>query len=144
MSSQMWFSILAATAGIKQHLSDDINQLRHIGRLDLMEVCTPSDSGLTEACLRIGLQGRRLSNWSGHDLATESGTQKVLEEIRLYRPRKVWWSPPCDPFSSWQVCNQRTEEQIKKLKAKRRRGWRILRHIPRRTAHHDRWRGVVC
>ena len=75
------------------------------------------------------MQGKRLSNWSGHDLATDVGTQRTLEELRLWKPRKVWWSPPCDPFSSLQNINQRTEEQVRKLKAKRRRGWRILRHI---------------
>ena len=129
MSTTMWMTILAATSMIKTNLADDINAARHVGRLDIMEICTPTDSGLMQACMEKGLQGKRLSNWSGHDLATDVGTQRTLEELRLWKPRKVWWSPPCDPFSSLQNINQRTEEQVRKLKAKRRRGWRILRHI---------------
>ena len=78
-STAMWMTVMAASASIKNELVSDIAELRHTHAMDVMEVCTPADSGLMEACLQRGLYGKRLSNWSGHDLATEAGTQRALE-----------------------------------------------------------------
>ena len=117
MSTCLWLTVMAATSCIKQDITVDVGSLRDAGRLDLVEVCTPQDSGLVQAIREDGRQGTRLSIWNGFDLATTKGLNRTLEYLRLHKPRRVWWSPPCTPFSVVQNANQRTEEQVKKLQA---------------------------
>ena len=69
-------------------------------------------AGRTEAACRSSL-------WCGHDLSTREGLRLVLEQINTLRPKRVWVSPPCGPYSPLQNINQRTPSQIQDLKAKR-------------------------
>ena len=129
MTTCLWLTVKTAASCIKQDIAVDVGALRDAGRLDLVEVCTPQDSGLVQAIREDGRQGTRLSIWNGFDLATTKGFNRTLEYLRLHKPRRVWWSPPCTPFSVVQNANQRTDAQVKKLLAKRRMGLRILKHI---------------
>ena len=79
MSMCLWLTVMAAASCIKQDIAADIGALRDTGRLDLVEVCAPQDSGLVQAIREDGRQGTRLSIWNGFDLAT-SDTQQNTEQ----------------------------------------------------------------
>ena len=97
-------------------------------RLELMEIACEPDSLLASAVqARTGRSDAacRSSLWCGHDLATSAGLSRVLEQIRVLRPKRVWVSPPCDPYSPLQNFNQRTPAQVQDLKHKRATAQRI-------------------
>ena len=98
------------------------------GRMEFLEVACEPDSLLADTVrARTGRSDAagRSSLWCGHDLATSAGLSKVLEQIHVLRPRNVWVSPPCGPYSPLQHVNQRTPSQIRDLKAKRATAQRI-------------------
>ena len=78
MSMCLWLTVMAAASCIKQDIAAEIGALRDTGRLYLVEVCAPQDSGLVRAIREAGRQGTRLSIWDGFDLAT-SDTQQNTE-----------------------------------------------------------------
>ena len=82
MSPTLWMTILAATTAIKTDIATEINGARHMGKLDVVEVCTPEHSGLTDAVRAAGLEGARLSNWNGFDLATTAGRNRTYDFLR--------------------------------------------------------------
>ena len=90
-------------------------------RMDLFEVCCPHDSGLSRAVAAEGGVAQRFSFWNGFDVATRNGTRRLLDEAKLKRPRHAWFSPPCDPWSTYQATTQRTPKQIERLIEKRRK-----------------------
>ena len=94
----------------------------------LMEVCCTPESILSEVVQKLeGHSGAavRCSLFNGCDLSQGSGVKLVLERIRLERPRNVWISPPCDPFSPLQHLNSRTEEQRRELEEKRQHAQKV-------------------
>ena len=97
-------------------------------RLELMEIACEPDSLLASAVqARTGRSDAacRSSLWCGHDLATSAGLSRVLEQIRALKPKRVWVSPPCGPYSPLQNVNQRTPAQVQDLKQKRATAQRI-------------------
>ena len=97
-------------------------------RVELMEIACEPDSLLASAVqARTGRSDAacRSSLWCGHDLATPEGLSQVLEQILALRPKRVWISPPCGPYSPLQNVNQRSPAQIRELKAKRATAQRI-------------------
>ena len=90
-------------------------------RLFLLEVACSEKSVLTqEACRQLGEQSaQRCSIWNGYDLTTEAGVQKIKKLISKLRPRHVWISCDCGPYSPMQRLNQRDDAQKAQLKAKR-------------------------
>ena len=95
-------------------------------RVDLMEVCAPWDSPLSEAVERLGGTTIRLGLHNGFDMSTKTGPRKALALLRRVKPRYVHVSPPCFPFSIIQNANQRTPEQEDHLESKRNHGRKIL------------------
>lgn len=95
-------------------------------RVDLMEVCAPWDSPLSEAVERLGGTTVRLGLHNGFDMSTKSGLRKALALLRRVKPRYVHLSPPCFPFTIMQNANQRTPEQKQQLEMKRNHGRKIL------------------
>ena len=94
----------------------------------LMEVCCTPNSILTEVVRSS--EGRedaavRCSLFNGCDLSKGSGVRLVLERIDLERPRNVWISPPCDPYSPLQHLNERTESQRRELEEKRKHAQKL-------------------
>ena len=97
-------------------------------RLEFMEIACEPDSLLTSVYqARTGRSESacRSSLWCGHDLATQEGLAIVVEQIRTLKPKRVWISPPCGPYSPLQNVNQKTPAQIQDLKAKRAVAQRI-------------------
>ena len=97
-------------------------------RLDFLEIACEPDSVLSETFIaRTGRSdsASRCSLWSGHDLSRPEGLAMTLEQIRVLRPKMVWISPPCGPYSPMQNVNQRNSAQIRDLQAKREVAKRI-------------------
>ena len=95
---------------------------------DLMEVCCGDNSSLTNMvqqhvgiAYRVGLQNNM-------DLSTDVGFQRARQFAKETRPRWMWISLPCGPESPLQALNQRTPEQTKRLKQKRRKHKIMIRH----------------
>ncbi len=99
------------------------------GSLDVLEVCTPADSVITDAVIAAGGTASRASHWNGHDLTKAKGYKKLMETIDEQRPRHVIFAPPCGADSVIQSTNQRTPEQILELENKQRRAARIHGHV---------------
>ena len=111
-----------------EHAANDIgpqvfHSLTSERRTLLIEVaCSPESrlssevqrqAGYTEAAVRC-------SHWNNCDLETGAGVKNVISQIDLHRPRHVWISPICGPYSPLQAINQRSPEQVQELQEKRR------------------------
>ncbi len=57
------------------------------GRLDLLEVCVPSDSMLSRVCVEKGGDVLSLGLLNGYNLATKQGYDRACAEIFDKRPR---------------------------------------------------------
>ena len=88
---------------------------------DLIEAFCSHNSMLTKVARQAGLKCER---WTvdDFDLATEEGYDQAEARLRELKPRRIWLSPECGPFSQLQNANQRTEEQVKNLQRKRKEG----------------------
>ena len=62
--------------------------------------------------------------FNGYDLSTNEGIHGVIREIDTCRPKHVWMSPLCGPYSVMQNINQRDEKQIDELQEKRKHALR--------------------
>ena len=97
-------------------------------RYDLLEVCCPADSPLSQAVIDAGGRAYRMGLHNGYDLTTKDGLRKALTTLRNIRPRYVHVSPPCDPWSTMNNANQKTQAQVQNLERKQERGRLILRN----------------
>lgn len=95
-----------------------LDKLFDQGRLFLLEIACAPDSVLTTEAQAKGLSAERASLFNGHDLTTPEGLRRTLELIKQKRPRNIWISTECGPFSPIQNFNQRTEAQQQDLQQK--------------------------
>ena len=97
--------------------------LNHSGDIELIEAFCSQDSMLTKVACRSGLKAER---WTidDFDLSSERGYLLAEQRLRQIRPKCLWLSPECGPFSQMQNTNQRTPEQIANLMEKRKQGLR--------------------
>ena len=121
---QLWFSEVANQC--QNEFVGAVRDCTH--RLDLLEICAPWDSPLSQAVIDLGGKAMRLGVHNGFDLGTRAGLTKALQVLRKLRPRYAHFSPPCDPWSSINNANQKTAEQIFKLEEKRRSSRRLLKN----------------
>ena len=89
----------------------------------LMEVACSPNSRLREAVQK--LSGRedsavRCAHWNWLDLESGKGVKALIQLLHHKRPRHVWISPECGPYSPIQAINQRTPQQVAELEQKRR------------------------
>lgn len=76
------------------------------GRPDhVLEIFCHPQSELTRQVTQLGYQGRRHGYQEG-DLSTPPGRQSLFRNIIRYRPKHLWYSPTCGPWSSWSALNQ--------------------------------------
>lgn len=101
------------------------------GDLELLEVCAPWDAPLSAAVRDAGGRAMSVGLHNGYDLTTRKGFLAVAEIIRTRKPFYVHFSPPCDPWSPFQNCNQRTEGQVLRLQLKRNLSRRLLKNCKR-------------
>lgn len=84
--------------------------------------CYPDSRLSQEVERRFGKGGSiRLSEWNGANLETPEGISFAKRMIRRLRPRNLWISCECGPFSPLQRINQRTPQQTRDLEEKQRR-----------------------
>ena len=93
------------------------SELVQTQRLFLLEVACSERSILTqEARKQMGEHSaQRCSIWNGYDLTKPEGVQKIKRLISNLRPRHVWISCDCGPYSPLQRLNKRNESQEQKL-----------------------------
>jgi hypothetical protein len=77
----------------------------------------------------MGGDARRYNFWNGFDLSTKKGTDDLIDDLLIQRPRHVFLSPPCGPERQMQNANQRSAQQVVDLGRKRYKVRRIQRSI---------------
>ncbi|CAK0794151.1 unnamed protein product [Prorocentrum cordatum] len=120
VKSCVFGALIAATAALGEIPGTAWEAAETYGRLDLAEVACVSDSRLTHAMIGQGGKAERFSDWNGYDFSTRSGAEKLVKALRVKRPRRVWFSPPCGAECPWQNLNPVTAESEKKLIKTRR------------------------
>ena len=78
-----------------------------------LSACVQETAGRKEAAVRC-------AQWNGCDLGTGAGVKMILGQIDRLKPKHVYISPECGPYSPIQNMNQRTEMQKQELETKRR------------------------
>ena len=79
------------------------SHLSKIG-IDLLEVYCDTESQLTSQTQELGLKAVRFCRHNG-DLGTFGGRCKLYDLIWVTRPRNIWTSPTCGPWSGWSHLN---------------------------------------
>ena len=74
------------------------------GGIDVLEVYCSSDSQLTCQAQNLGLKAVRFCRQHG-DLGTFHGRSKLYDLLWVTKPRHVWTSPNCGPWSNWSHLN---------------------------------------
>ena len=103
----------------KQNECSTVDFWKHFQRpgIDLLEVYCSSESELTNQGIKAGLSTRRFGLRQG-DLSTFAGRCVLYEHLWKFRPKHVWLSPKCGPWSNWSRLNMnkslQLESQIKR------------------------------
>ena len=74
------------------------------GGIDILEVYCSSESQLTCQAQNLGLKAVRFCRQHG-DLGTFHGRSKLYDLLWVTKPRHVWTSPNCGPWSNWSHLN---------------------------------------
>ena len=72
--------------------------------VDVLEVFCGPQSQLTAQCRQLGHRAIRFGLAEG-DLQTVEGRQQLFQILKTHRPKHVWFSPKCGPWSSWSNLN---------------------------------------
>ena len=112
IESQILKELTAAARTLDDRATDAWVAATSTGRLDLAELCCTGDSLLVDEMSRLRGTAERYSFWNGYDLSRRAGATKLLNDLLLAMPRRVWASPPCGPDSNIQNFNahRRTPE----------------------------------
>ena len=109
------------------------------------EVMCSSNSPITQQVLRCGHSAFRFGIEQG-DLATSTGRHDLFTLIARHRPKHLWYSPTCGPWSSWSQLNaskslyhQQMYQQMRKdLQYQIALGIVLYRH-QMETGNHFHW-----
>lgn len=96
--------------------------------IDLAEGCCTKDSPLAAAVEHSGGQSKRYSVWDGFELSSKTGARRLVLALRQDKPRWVWMSPPCDPWTSCQNMNASDPARVERLRMKRLKSQRIFKN----------------
>ncbi|CAK0795038.1 unnamed protein product, partial [Prorocentrum cordatum] len=99
-----------------KEIGDDVNFLSRNGRYDLLEVCTPPKSRLSQAVIDLGGAASRAGVHNGFDMAMKTGVRRLALWIRQHWPRRIVLSPPCAADCQLQNWNQKTPEDRERLR----------------------------
>ena len=92
--------------------------------LDLLEVfCSPT-STMTQTANKSGLRAERWTK-EDFDLSRPSGYIQAARCLKELKPKRLWLSPECGPYSIMQNANQKNPEQVERLKQKREIAFRM-------------------
>ena len=112
-------------------------------REDLWELCCSLASNLTAECLRQGLRARRLTIENGFDFNKQKAGNACMKLARRWRPRRIWVSAPCTPWTSMQNLNQRNRFQRKRLRRQRLQSRKLVKQVTRVMCQVARQGGLV-
>ena len=73
-------------------------------RIDVLEVFCNPQSQLTHQCIQLGQRAMHFGLPEG-DLQTPEGRHQMFQVVLKYRPRHIWFSPKCGPWSGWSNLN---------------------------------------
>lgn len=90
-------------------ISHELDQVIHEGhavsnKIDVLEVFCGPHSQLTSQCQQLGHRAMRFGLAEG-DLQTSEGRQRLFQVLVKHRPRHIWFSPKCGPWSGWSNLN---------------------------------------
>jgi hypothetical protein len=89
----------------ESELQEVISRTQPLGsRWTLGEVFCSQQSPLTQQVQEMGKSAFRFGYGQG-DLATSKGRNQLFQMIARHRPRHLWFSPVCGPWSSWSQLN---------------------------------------
>ena len=80
-------------------------------RLHLLEVFCHEASELTKQVQLLGGRANRFGRAQG-DLKTKEGRSVLLQMVWKQRPRHIWFSPTCGPWSAWNTFNEMRSIQL--------------------------------
>ena len=105
---------------IETELDEIAKKTKPMGKsIDLIEVFCSSQSTLTDQITKQGGTAMRFGLDQG-DLQTAEGRQILFTQMARHRPKHVWLSPRCAPWSSWSRFNmQRSIDTWDKIQSDR-------------------------
>ncbi|CAK9111156.1 unnamed protein product, partial [Durusdinium trenchii] len=113
-------------------------------QVDLMEVRCPPDSRLSQTFLDNNRKAIRVG-LPAHDLSNSKDTEEIIAMIHDLRPKMMWISLPCGPYSPIQhIFNQATPEQEAALLLKKKRSRKLTRNALRLVKTQLEEGGHVC
>ena len=80
-------------------------------RLHLLEVFCHEASELTKQVQLLGGRANRFGRAQG-DLKTKEGRSVLFQMVWKQRPRHIWFSPTCGPWSAWNTFNEMRSIQL--------------------------------
>lgn len=90
---------------ITQELHEQVQDTKPVGsRWTAGEIFCSSQSPIVQQLTNLGAKCFRFGYQEG-DLSTKEGRAKLFRMIALYRPKNLWYSPVCGPWSSWSNLN---------------------------------------
>ena len=98
----------------------EINMLRRLNfdsmrssRLDVLEVMCSENSELTKQVLQLSGSAQRFGLTEG-DLQQASDRMRLFRLILLRKPKSLWYSPECGPWSMWNFLNMGNHLNLKR------------------------------
>ena len=73
--------------------------------IQLLEVFCSPNSELSKQVQNLGFRSQRHGLSEG-DLDTKEGRRTLFKEVITKRPRNIWYSPTCGPWSAWSILNE--------------------------------------
>ena len=98
---QRWIKVFEKEVNMLRRLNFD--SIR-ISRLDVLEVMCSEDSELTKQVHHLNGKAQRFGIKEG-DLQQTSARLQLFRLILLRRPKSLWYSPECGPWSMWNFLN---------------------------------------
>eukprot|EP00438_Fugacium_kawagutii_P026412 Skav210812 [mRNA] locus=scaffold2924:156234:161009:- [translate_table: standard] len=90
---------------INREFQQCYGSIQVIGKpFDLGEIFCSDQSPLTQQVQSLGGKAFRYG-YAQCDLATPGGRQQLFRSILTHRPKHLWYSPTCGPWSSWSNLN---------------------------------------
>ena len=93
--SKQLYALMGGVGAFERRAAFEAQQLLREGRLDLMDVCAPPESGLGRAVEKLGGSVMSFGKHNEYDLRTNTGYRRASETLALERPRRVVFPPPC-------------------------------------------------
>ena len=96
--------------------------------IDLLEICCPPDSRLTQVFLDAGRTAMRVG-LPAHDLSSKKGVLDIKEMINSYKPKFAWFSLPCGPYSPIQeLFNEKDEKATQRSLERKKKSKKLIKN----------------